>query len=179
MSITGTGLDRDALPTALLVLTKSHLRVDHAFDDDYIKSAIARGISWFERETNVSVNPVTWEWLPDATDFVDGAARVPPSPVNTGWKVEAGGDVTADYKLTTMSQHGVGIYALEGVFATGMKVTLPSGYADQAALDPGILDAILRTTAHLYENREILAGGNPQPPRFLMDVVSTYWMPRA
>jgi hypothetical protein len=61
-----------------------------------------------------------------------------------------------------------------------MKVTIPSGYADAAALDPGIADAVLRYTAHLYENREILVpGSEAQSPGWTADVIATYWMPRA
>jgi uncharacterized phiE125 gp8 family phage protein len=179
-TIAPTGLDRAALPAALLELAKSHLRVDGTYDDVYIKDAIGRAISWFERVTNVSVNPVTWIWHPWSTAFCLGVAQVPVSPVNTGFKVEYGAtDATADYELATMSMHGIGLYAIEGAFVDGMKVTMPSGYADLAALDPGITDAILRYTAHLYENREILVPGvEAQTPGWMSDVVSTYWMPR-
>ena len=77
MSITATGLDRSALPAALLDIAKSHMRIDGTYDDAYIADAIKRAISWFERVTNVSVNPVTWVWSPGQGDFVqqpgDGA----------------------------------------------------------------------------------------------------------
>jgi uncharacterized phiE125 gp8 family phage protein len=178
-AIIPTGLDRTALPTALLPLAKSHLRVDGTYDDDYITSAIGRAISWFERVTNVSVNPVTWAWSPDQSSFCKGAAQVPVSPVNS-FTVDAGGDVSASYSITTMSTHGIGLYALAGAWADGMAVSIPSGYADLAELDPGITDALLRYTAHLYENREILvAGSEAQSPGWMTDVISTYWMPRA
>jgi uncharacterized phiE125 gp8 family phage protein len=176
-SIKKTDLDLTTLPAALLPLAKSHLRVDGTFDDAYITSAIARGISWFERVTNVSVNPVTWLWSPDR--FVDGLAPVPVSPVDT-FMVDAGGDVSADFSIVTLSTYGVGIYALSGAYVSGMVVTIPTGYADATALDPGILDAVLRYTAHLYENREILvAGSEATTPGWMTDTISTYWMPRA
>ena len=55
-----------------------------------------------------------------------------------------------------MSTHGVGLFSLLGGYAAGMIVSIPSGYADATELDPGIEDAVLRYTGHLYENREIL-----------------------
>jgi len=178
-AIAGSGLDRTALPTQLLPLAKSHLRVDGSYDDVYITDAIKRAINWFERVTNVSVNPVTWTWKPDSASFCNGIARVPVTPVNT-FTVDASGDVSADYMIETMSTHGVGIYGLVGRFTSGMAVAIPSGYADADELDPGITDAVLRYTSHLYENREILVPGTEaQSPGWMTDVISTYWMPRA
>ena len=177
-AITGSGLDRTALPVALLPIAKSHLRVDGSYDDAYITDAIKRAINWFERVTNVTVNPVTWTWTPDSANFCNGLAKVPVSPVND-FTVNAGGDVSGNYLIETMSTHGVGLYALSGSFVSGMAVSIPSGYADADALDPGITDAVLRYTAHLYENREILVpGSDAQTPGWMTDVISTYWMPR-
>ena len=180
-AILASGLDRAVLPAALLPIAKAHLRVDGTYDDAYITSAIARAISWFERVTNISVNPVTWTWTPAQGDFCNSLATVPVSPVQDDFTVADGAaiDITADYQITTMSTHGIGLYALAGPFAAGMKVSLPSGYDDVAELDPGIVDAVLRYTAHLYENREILvAGTDAQTPGWMTDVISTYWYPR-
>ena len=68
-AILASGLDRAVLPAALLPIAKSHLRVDGSYDDAYITDAIKRAINWFERVTNVSVNPVTWSWSPDQRSF--------------------------------------------------------------------------------------------------------------
>jgi hypothetical protein len=177
--IVASGLDRSALPAALLPLAKSHLRVDGTYDDLYITDAIKRAINWFERVTNVSVNPVTWTWTPSSGNFCNGLAQVPVSPVNS-FTVDADGDISAGYTITAMSTHGVGLYVMAGDFADGMAVAIPSGYADADELDPGITDAILRYTSHLYENREILVPGTEaQTPGWMTDVISTYWVPRA
>ena len=48
-SIIKTGLDRVALPAALLPIAKSHLRIEGTYDDVYITDALGRAISWFER----------------------------------------------------------------------------------------------------------------------------------
>jgi uncharacterized phiE125 gp8 family phage protein len=183
-SIIRSDLDLTALPTALLPLVKSHLRVDGTYDDAYITDTIKRAINWFERVTQVSVNPVTWTWRPGLGhgygDFCGGIASVPISPVNTF--TVAGGDasdITSGYELTTTSTHGVGLYALAGTFASGMQVSMPSGYEDADAIDPGITDIVLRYTAHLYENREILVPGiEAQTPGWMTDVIATYWVPR-
>jgi len=173
--------DFAALPTALLATAKSHMRVDGTFDDATIKSMVARAIDWFERVTGVSVFATDYEWSPDATDFCNSVARVPMTPVNDGTTAKVGADdVTANYTVTTMSTHGVGIYALNGAFASGLVVTVKSGYADEATLPPGVLDAVLRMAAHLYDNREILVPGTQMAtPGWMTDVISTYWMPRA
>ncbi len=178
-SIIKTGLDRVALPAALLPIAKSHLRIEGTYDDVYITDALGRAISWFERVTQVSVNKVTWTWSPDFGSFKNGIAPVPVSPVNS-FSVDAGGDVSADFSLVSMSTHGVGLFGLVGTFVSSMKVSIPSGYADLAALEPGITDALLRYTAHLYENREILVMGTEAlSPDWMNSVISTYWMPRA
>ena len=176
-SIIASGLDRAVLPAALLPIAKSHLRVDGTYDDALITSKISIAINWFEIKTNVSVNPVTWTWTPDQGNFCNGSAQVPLSPVNS-FTVDAGGDVSAAYTITTMSTHGVGLYSMQGTFAAGMAVTIPSGYADLAALDPGILNAVLMYTAHIYENREILVDGKAQDPGWAAEVVAAYWVPR-
>ena len=179
-SIARSGQDLVALPAALLPIAKSHLRVDGTYDDAYITDAIKRAINWFERVTNVSVNKVTWTWSPASSDFCDGQARVPVSPVNSFTVTNGGTDVSSTFVLETMSTHGIGLYRLVGTFAAGIKVAMPSGYADADVLDAGIADALLRYTAHLYENREILVmGTQAQTPGWMTDVISTYWMPRA
>ena len=139
IGIVASGLDRAALPAALLPLAKSHCRIDGTYDDAYVTDAIGRAISWFERATNVSVNKVTWTWSPDPAKFCNGAIAVPVSPVNSFTvKDGADADISTGYLVETMSTHGIGLYALVGSFVSGMKVAMPSGYADLAALDPGI-----------------------------------------
>jgi uncharacterized phiE125 gp8 family phage protein len=179
-SIRPESLDRNVLPAALLSIAKSHLRIDGTFEDYLVQSTIGRAISWFERVTNVSVNKVTWIWQPNASVFCNGRAQVPVTPVNSFTVVNGVTDISGEYAIESMSTHGVGLYVLLGSFVSGMKVTIPSGYADLGSLDPGITDALLRYTAHLYENREILVPGvNAQTPGWMTDVISTYWVPRA
>jgi uncharacterized phiE125 gp8 family phage protein len=180
-SIKATAKDTAALPAALLPIAKDQMRIDGTFEDAFITSVIARAIAWFERVTNVTVNPTTFEWTPDWNDFTDqGLSRFSESPVEDMTAKIAGTDATSSYSVTTMSTHGVGIYALDGAWASGLVVTFDSGYASMAELPAGILDAILRYSAHLYEHREILVPTvQAASPGWMSDVVSTYWMPRA
>ena len=187
-SIKWTVADLQALPAGLLPIVKSHLRVDGTYDDAYLTMTIARAINWFERVTNVSVNPVTWEWQPSQVSgppafgsFCNGVATVPVSPVQDFTVTDSADvDITAGYTVSSMSTHGVGLYRLAGAWLAGMTVTLPSGYADIDSLDVGILDAVLRYTSHLYEHREILTPGlDVMSPGWMTDVIATYWVPRA
>jgi hypothetical protein len=180
MTIRKTGLDLVTLPAGLLPAARSHLRVDGNWDDAGITSTIARAIAWFERVTGVSVNPVTYLWTPAQREFsISGYAPVPVSPVNSFTAAIGASNVTADYQITTDTVHGVEINTLVGSWASGLTITIPSGTASAAALDPGIADIVLRYTAHLYEHREILvAGSEAQTPGWMLDVVSNWWKPR-
>jgi uncharacterized phiE125 gp8 family phage protein len=173
--------DPAVLPAALLPIAKQQMRVDGTYDDAFITSVIARAIDWFERLTNVTVDPSTYVWTPDQWNFTDQAiARFTESPVTNMTAKIGTTDATASYSVTTMSTHGVGIYALNGAWASGLAITFKSGYADQTVLPAGILDAVLRYGAHLYEHREILVPTvQAANPGWMTDVISTYWMPRA
>jgi hypothetical protein len=172
--------DPAALPAALLPIAKQQMRVDGTYDDAFITSVIARAIDWFERLTNVTVDPSTYVWTPDQADFTDqAAATFTESPVTNMTAKIGTTDATASYTVTTMSTHGVGIYALNGAWASGLAITFKSGYADQTVLPAGILDAVLRYGAHLYEHREILVPTvQAANPGWMTDVISTYWIPR-
>src|SRR6187399_3166361 len=55
MSTMQVSKDRGTLPAALLPLAKSHMRVEFARDDDYIKMCLSRAIDFFERTTGLAV----------------------------------------------------------------------------------------------------------------------------
>jgi len=177
--------DTAALPKGLLSLAKSHLRVRWTDDDDYITNAIGRAIAWFEAGSGVTVNGATFKWSPVASDFCNGLAKLPETPVALdGWTVTTGDDdnptdISASYSVTTLATKGVGIYALEGAFVSGMAVTFDSGYWSVSELPAGILNILLLYTAHLFENREILVpGAQASTPGWMTDVFAPYWVPR-
>jgi Phage gp6-like head-tail connector protein len=178
-SIKVSDRDEAVLPAALLDIAKKHCRVEHDDDDDYLALTIARAIAWFEAKTDTLLNPVTIEWKPGAADFCNGKATVPETPVADDWIVAVGAeDTTANYQLTTMSAKGVGLYALEGAFASGMVMTFQSGF-EEDAVPAGIVNVLLLYTAHLYENREVLVpGAQVETPGWLFDVLAPWWKPR-
>jgi len=175
MSIRRSGLDLTVLPRGLLSDAKGHIRIDGTWDDYTVVQTIARAINWFERVTGVSVNAATYTWKPALGEFRDGFAPVPVSPVNS-WTAAIGAtDATASYAIESNTVHGVEIDTLVGAWASGLTVTIPSGYTSAAAIDPGIVDIVLRYTAHLYEHREILVpGSEAQTPGWMLDVVATW-----
>jgi uncharacterized phiE125 gp8 family phage protein len=176
-------LDRDSnvLPNGLLSIVKSHLRVSSTFDDDYIKSAIARAIAWFETSTDTLVNPVELQWWPDSDSFNSetNLALIPETPVIDFTVADANNiDVSANYSLISMSTKGVGWYSLKGAFVSDMSMTFTSGYESVSDIPAGVLNVILLYTGHLYENREMLVAGNLNAvPGWLTHVIAPWWKP--
>jgi len=177
MSVSVETIDRWELPDAMLALTKSHLRVDHSGDDQYIRETIKRAIGRIEATHGVTINPTTVFWTPSAAAFVQGAAMLP-AIVAHDFTADAGGDVTADYSIVLKWDdiHGVPIQRLVGAAASGLAITLELGFDDET-LPPQLQDQILRHAAHLFEHREILLPGSAYvAPDLMMD--ATWWMPK-
>lgn len=65
MSYQRTILDAMALPTEMLPLAKSHMRVLFSDDDDYITRLLSGTIDLFERLTGFWVTASTITWVPD------------------------------------------------------------------------------------------------------------------
>jgi hypothetical protein len=179
--ITVTSVDRDELPLALLSLVKLQLRVDHAYDDTIIRSAIARAIGRLEATNGITINPTRAVWTPATADFNSTGATLPARPASNTFSAVAGtpaADVTANYSIALKWDdiYGVPVQILVGAFAAGLSVTLSLGYSDET-LPPEVLDRILQHAAHLYEHREILLDSAayvlPDQERD-----ATYWYPR-
>jgi uncharacterized phiE125 gp8 family phage protein len=180
MTVTVTNVDRAALPDMLLPLAKSHCRIDGSYDDDYLTSVIGRAIARLEATNDATINPTTVTWSPAAAEFINGGATLPVRPAMSFTAVAGSPavDTTANYSLVLKWDgiHGLPIQVLKGAAADGLIVTLTAGYADLENA-PQLLDLVLRHTAHLYENREILTPGAPYvAPDLAMD--ATWWMPR-
>jgi hypothetical protein len=178
----------DALPDALLVLAKQHMRVDHSQDDEQVRYAVQRAITTLQDKNEVCINPTVVSWRPDSADFANGAANIPVRPVQsfTATADPDATDVAADYSVALKweSIHGIQIQVLTGAYAAGLALTLTCGAKtlpppDTAAgaLPPSVLDKILRLAAHLFEHREILVPGREfVAPDLALD--ATLWMPR-
>jgi uncharacterized phiE125 gp8 family phage protein len=179
MSVTVVSVDREELPDSLLAMAKSHLRVDHSFDDDYIRMTIARAIGRLESIYEVSINPSVVEWSPSVTAFDGTGATIPVRVVSSFTATDGIGDVSDDYYIDLKwgGIYGIPIQTLVGSGFDGLVVTLNIGFDDET-LPFQLLDVILRHTSHLYENREILANDKPYvAPDLQYD--ATWWMPRA
>lgn len=176
MSIKLVTTDLTALPTALLASAKIHMRVDWSYDDDFIKSVVARAIGRFEQMNGVALNAATFEWTPASTEFCQDQAEVPVTPVTSFVaKLADDTDVSSSYTITTESVFGVPLLHLNGAYQNGVVLTLETGFA---TLPPPVLDIVMRNAAHLYEHREILIPGT----EFVapdMQVDATWWVPRA
>lgn len=181
MTIKRTAFDVVALPTALLTIAKQHMRVDWPYDDDFIKSVVARAVARFEQVNGVSLNASTWEWKPASTDFSNDRARVPVTPVKT-FTAAAGAaadNVSASFSIVTNSTYGVPILFMLGAYQDQLTVTLQTGFDTSAGepLPPPVLDIVLRNAAHLYEHREILLPDQEfVSPDIRID--ATWWVPR-
>jgi uncharacterized phiE125 gp8 family phage protein len=180
MTVAVGTVDRTALPTALLPLAKSHLRVDGTYDDAYITSAIGRAIAKIEDTNGVIINPTTVTWSPGTAEFCNGGATLPAIPAASFTAVAGSpaADVSANYKIVLKWNDilGVPIQTLQGAAAGGLLITLTLGFTDLNDA-PALLDRVLRQTAHLYENREILTPGAPYlAPDLELD--ATWWVPR-
>jgi hypothetical protein len=177
-SIAIDDVDYDALPKALLAATKAHLRVDFTDDDEYIKDAIKRAISLFERESEISVNPSTYIWKPDPADYCGDVVSIPITPVVDFTALDADDtDVTENYEVASNSMHGVMLYRLVGGYTGGLAVTIESGYATKDELPPGILDIVLLCSCRIYENRGVLMSQS-EVADMMRRATSSYWKPR-
>jgi hypothetical protein len=179
MSLAIQTVDRNALPDALLSMAKTHMRVDHSGDDDYIKGTIARAIARFQSVNGVTLNPTTAIWTPAATEFSTAGSMPPMRPVNA-FAATAGdppGDVTASYSIVLKwdDPYGIPIQILQGDAADGLSLTLELGFTDET-IPIEVLDVVLLEAAHLYNHREILMPD--QPYAAPNNAASTWWMPR-
>jgi uncharacterized phiE125 gp8 family phage protein len=182
MSKTIDAVDIAVLPTGLLTDAKAHMRIDFTDDDLYVKQVVGRAIDYFQRVTEVAVNPTTISWFPVSRDFHCGEAVVPVTPVTSMAVKDAdGNDISAAFTLTTNTLFGAPSYKVAGAWQAGIKFTFESGYADATKVPPGIVDCVFTFATHLYEHREIYVHAGPggeSIPAWIMDNFSTWWVPR-
>ena len=85
-------------------------------DDAFITDAIGRAIGALEQRNDVLINPTSYDWVAASSEFCDGRARIPWSPVKT-ITADAGGDVSANYAIETTGIHGASPQYLVGAYA--------------------------------------------------------------
>ena len=173
MTIAVVTEDRDALPAELLPIAKQHCRVDHSNDDDLLISIIRRAIARFQSDNEVTLNPTAVVWTPALAEFTSGMATLPVVPSSLATPIDGYSVVLKWYSI-----HGIPIQALQGTAANGMTVDLLCGYPSADDLPPDVLDEVLRSTAHLYEHREILVPGGRDHVSPDLATSAAWWKPR-
>jgi hypothetical protein len=167
------------LPTALLPLAKTHMRVDFTDDDADITDKLAQAIGYAQYFWELQVFGATVAFTPDG-----GACcyQCPVRPVSAFTAADAVGDVTAEYQLRSTSLTApVFLERVDAAaFPAGVTFSLATGYSDPADMHPAMRGNILRVAATLYENREsISAISLDQVPFWLNDMMGGLWVPRA
>lgn len=184
MKMSRTSLDRDALPDALLDTAKTHMRVEFARDDDYIKLCLKRAIDFFERTTGMMVNPATYDWAPGPGATIDGqyVYEFPFQPEPSFVvKDENSADISSQFSIRgpgSPDEFGVRAFVGSVAYATTNSTVVTVGYEDQDALPPGILNFVLQAASWFYEYREAgpMPGADGVP--YLNQLLTAYWVPR-
>lgn len=207
MSLQRIDADAPAFLDALLPVVKAHCRVEFTRDDDYLRQVIARAAAEVERVTGQAVLPVRYIWRPDAADLASrdfiacacpytcpawdtvdgrpGGLRLPVRPVSALVVLIGGADRTPQFRLVGSTSSGsaaplflVGADAAASVPPTGGAVVIQfTAGAGGATVPAGLLDLLLRLSAHLYENRELVISPGMGSPDW-RDAVMTQWVPR-
>lgn len=155
-------------PSAVITVdeAKSHLRVFHNDDDQYITSLVAAATGWADGKDGWlgrSIGQQTWDLALDA--FPDGGIIIPLSPLISVTSVKyneaaAGVETTlvegTDYLVDNYGDPGW-VVPVDGVWPetksviNAVKIRFVSGYA---TVPPSIKHALLLLVGHWYENRE-------------------------
>lgn len=180
MSYQITNVDRAGFAEALLSLAKSHMRVEFARDDEYIKNCIIRAADMMERFSGARIVKAAADWFPAIVTSAY-VHQVPLQPVASFTAMAGGVDVSADFRIR--SRTAVDPVFLEHIdrtaFPPGIEVALVLGYASATEIPPMYLDPILRMAAHLYEHRESVDQTNLMAiPQWANDLLCGTWIPR-
>lgn len=167
-------IDRATLPTELLPMAKTHMRVSYNDDDAYIQLCLQRAIDLFERHSGQFAFETVVLWTPYRS-----AQRliVPCIPVQSFVASDSAGlDVTNEYRI-----RGDFFERVDGApVPAGLMITLTAGYAAMADLPPSVIDISFRVAAFYYENREAITSYSlEQTPQWMNDLLLGNWVPRA
>jgi uncharacterized phiE125 gp8 family phage protein len=179
MSFTFTSVDHTTLPTAMLAMTKKHLRVDVDEDDELITEYLAWAIDYAAKFWGLQIFGAEVDFMP-----AGGAATYacPVQPVSAFTAADVGGDVSADYLLESASlTEPAWLVRVDGdVFPADVTFSLTAGYTALADMNPAMRGGILRIAATMYEHRETVTTESvDQVPYWLTDMLSGLWVPRA
>ncbi len=151
-----------AEPVIDLVTLKSHLRVDHAFDDSIISAYLAAAMAYAQHYTGAAIGEQELEVALDG--FPCGAISLPLAPAQSVISItyvdESASEQTLVSTAYTLDNYGLSHWVLPSS-ATDWPATYEAAnvvrvryMAGSAALDPAIKAALMLLVGHLYENRQ-------------------------
>lgn len=189
MSVAPVTVDVFTLPQLLLPDAKLHMRVDFAFDDALIADLLARSIAYWEAQGDgLKINPGQWIWSPDSTEFCNGQALIPITPINNiavtipdpADPLAPPLDVAADYVVATSYSSGAIRWSLVGGFQSGLIATIDTGYADPLLIPADLRSHIFERTTRTYEYRSSIVDGSPVlMPEWKTFDFAPFWNPKA
>jgi hypothetical protein len=174
MSMNAQTVDRTTLPTALLDLAKSHLRVRHTRDDTLIGVYIGQAIDEVERRCNINLNPAVFEidvyalpccafplTLPCVGWPAVARLALPVNNVHAFTLTDPDGVDQSDAYVIEQADLGgsAGAYLVGPALATAppaaaWTMTTDVGVDTADAISPAVLAVVLRLVGGYYENRE-------------------------
>lgn len=179
-------ITRTVAPTAALLTlddVKSHVRVDHDDDDDFLLSLIDVATSYIEASCGISL--LTQQWRLSLDGFPSDMIRLPQGPIQsvdsiTYLPFAAQGQsptpidldtslyvVDLDTKPAIIARAFFAIFPLTYPQIGSVKVNFTTGFGDTAeAVPAAIKHAAMLLIGHWYENREAVVGiGNRDSPQ--------------
>jgi uncharacterized phiE125 gp8 family phage protein len=143
--------DIGAAADMLSPLVKAHLRLATDAEDQLVKTYTAAAIGIIEEAAGIAIANQVHEWTISCSE--PGTLQVFPGPIVTA--TVDGQD--ADVIHTGAAHNPYGLIAVGVLDAAPVNFTAGATVVDD--IDPVILQAVLVTAAHLYENREFAAPG--------------------
>lgn len=154
---------------------KSHLRIDHAYDDAHLDPLIRTCTAWVERACGIQCLTTVLRYSADSFPC-DGIIRLPRYPVSAVSAVKYKAPTTGTLTTISSSVYQTDLYAAparvmpavnsswpdvqSGAF-NAVQVEFSAGYGTDADdVDPVIVLAVKMLVTHFYENRDLRVEGN-------------------
>jgi len=175
-----------------LAQAKLHLRVDNSDDDALITSIVSAATDYVERRSNRSLCARVWNAEADRFPTAGREMVIAKSPfvsVQTlSYVTTNAATITlvqdTDYRVTVANDIGrirlpLGAtqWAATAAIPDAVRVTFTAGYATQALIPQGLVQAVRLMLGHLYENREAVSeNAGSEVELAVGSLCSAYWM---
>lgn len=151
-----------AEPVIDLVTLKTHLRVDHAFDDSIISAYLAAAMAYAQHYTGAAIGEQEVEVALDG--FPDGAISLPLAPASSIVSIiyvdEEATEETLPGSSYALDNYGMSHWAMSAAGSSwpatyeAANVVRVRYMAGSSLVDPAVKSAIMLLVGHLYENRQ-------------------------